>query len=130
MLAVAGAAVPAVEVAAPVEVAAAEAAEAEAAEAEAAEAAVVEAAVVEAAAVAEAVQEVAASLADRHPHSAVLWNRWTRHRNPQPTSAPRAQTIRQAVLPVRCSPDINACPHRRFRIPTSALPWCRGRAPQ
>jgi hypothetical protein len=63
---------------------------------------------------------VAALSADRRLHSEVLWIRATRYRNPRPTSAPRVRTMRQEVLPVGCSPHINACPRRRFRIPTVA----------
>ena len=52
-------------------------------------------------------------------HSEVDWSRATlHHRNPWPKSAPRARTLRQDLLPGGCSPHINACPRRRFRIPT------------
>jgi hypothetical protein len=69
-----------------------------------------------AAALAGAVLVVAASLADRRLHSEVLWIRASRYRNPRPRSAPRVRTLRQEALPVGCSPHINACPRRRFRI--------------
>jgi hypothetical protein len=72
-------------------------------------------------ALAEVVLVVAASLADRRLHSEVLWIRETRYRNPRRTLAPQVQTMRQEVLPVGCSPHINACPRRLFRIPTGAL---------
>ena len=67
-----------------------------------------------------AVLVVAASSADRRLHSEVLWIRATRYRNPRPTPAPQVRTLRQEVLPVGCSLHINACPRRRFRIPTGA----------
>jgi hypothetical protein len=68
-----------------------------------------------------AVLEVADPSADRK-HSEAGWTRATRHhRNPRPTSAPRARTLRQDLLPGGCSPHINACPRRRFRIPTRGL---------
>ena len=71
--------------------------------------------------------------ADRRVHSEADWIRATRsrhRRNPPPGSASRVRTLRQEVLPVGCSPHINACPLRRFRIPTGALMtderWCPG----
>ena len=65
--------------------------------------------------------EVEVPSADRN-HSEADWNRATlHHRNPRPTSAPRARTLRQDLLPGGCSPHINACPRRRFRIPTAAV---------
>ena len=94
-------------------------------------AAVVEAAVavVEAAVLAVADPEVAdpevavlevESWVDRK-HSEADWLRATRrHRNPRLTSAPRARTLRQDLLPGGCSRHINACPRRRFRFPTGA----------
>jgi hypothetical protein len=81
-------------------------------------AAVVEAAAAVEAAVVEAAAAAAAS-ADR-THSAADWSGATHHRNLRPASAPRARTQRQELLPVGCSPHINACPRRRFRIPTGA----------
>ena len=57
---------------------------------------------------------------DRRAHSEADWIRATRsrRRNPLPASAARVRTMRQEVLPGGCSPHINACPLRRFRIPT------------
>jgi len=107
---------------------------------------VAESAVEESAEVAVAEAEVAvADSANRQVRSQAGWIRATRshhHRNPRPASAARARTIRQEVLPVGCSPQINACPPRRFRILTGArmsdetlylrvfVSGARGRAPQ
>jgi hypothetical protein len=78
---------------------------------------VVAAAVVAAAVAAVVVAVVAAEAASADPtHSAADWIGATHHRNLRPASAPRAQTLRQEVLPVGCSPHINACPRRLFRI--------------
>jgi hypothetical protein len=69
----------------------------------------------EVAALVVAVVEAEAASADP-THSAADWIGATHHRNLRPASAPRAQTLRQEVLPVGCSPHINACPRRLFRI--------------
>ena len=71
-------------------------------------------AVVVAVAAAESAQ---AEAADQRAHSEADWIRATRsrRRNPLPASAARVRTMRQEVLPVRCSLHINACPLRRFR---------------
>jgi hypothetical protein len=64
----------------------------------------------------EAVKAVEAS-ADRRVHSEADWLRATRsrrRRNPPPGSALRVRTLRQEVLPVGCSPHINAYLLRRF----------------
>ena len=81
-------------------------------------------AVVVAVAAAESAQ---AEAADQRAHSEADWIRATRsrrRRNPLPASAARVQTMRQEVLPVRCSLHINACPPRRFRIPTGSTTCC------
>jgi len=92
-----------------------------AAEVAAAEVAVLEGVDPEAADPEVAELEVADPSADPK-HSEADWSRATRHhRNPRPTSVPRARTLRQDLLPGGCSPHINACPRRRFRIPTRGL---------
>jgi hypothetical protein len=104
-------------------VAAAAAAVAAAAAAVAEAAVVVEAVVAEVAAAEEvAAEEVAvaaeAESANRQVRLEADWARGTRshyHRNPRPTSAPRVRTMRQRLLPVGCSPHINACPQKRFQ---------------